>query len=102
MSQYHPPRPCAEAGCSAITHGQTGYCAKHVNQKVNRRYHTASVQVVRREPGACQHRWSIEEPNGPTSRGVCKLCHEVREFRNSFEDDLTAPVAVSDRTWVWK
>ena len=31
----------------------------------------------------CVHFWAIESPNGPTSAGTCKLCGEVREFRNS-------------------
>lgn len=31
----------------------------------------------------CQHHWIIRIANGPKSRGVCKLCKEVREFRNS-------------------
>ena len=31
----------------------------------------------------CRHHWLIESPNGPTSRGVCKLCGERGEFRNS-------------------
>ena len=33
--------------------------------------------------GSCIHFWVIESPNGPTSIGTCKLCTEVREFRNS-------------------
>ncbi len=31
----------------------------------------------------CTHFWLIDSPNGPTSAGSCKLCGEVREFRNS-------------------
>ena len=31
----------------------------------------------------CTHHWVIDQPNGPTSRGVCKLCGEHSEFRNS-------------------
>ena len=31
----------------------------------------------------CRHHWIIESPNGPTSQGVCKLCGERGEFRNS-------------------
>lgn len=38
-----------------------------------------------RQP-ACTHRWRIEPPAGPTSRGVCRLCGAEREFRNSFPD----------------
>ena len=31
----------------------------------------------------CTHYWVIASPNGPTSEGVCKLCGERAEFRNS-------------------
>lgn len=31
----------------------------------------------------CSHHWVIESPNGPTSQGVCKLCGEHSEFKNS-------------------
>jgi protein associated with RNAse G/E len=31
----------------------------------------------------CKHHWLIAEPNGPTSRGVCKRCGAVREFYNN-------------------
>ena len=30
----------------------------------------------------CRHYWIIESPNGPTSRGVCKLCGAEKEFQN--------------------
>jgi len=33
--------------------------------------------------GRCPHHWIIESPNGPTSRGVCKLCSAEREFANA-------------------
>lgn len=39
--------------------------------------------------GYCIHWWLIKFPDGPTSRGVCKWCGEVREFANSFK--LKAP-----------
>ena len=32
---------------------------------------------------SCVHFWQIESPNGPISAGTCKLCGEMREFRNS-------------------
>jgi len=40
------------------------------------------------QPGAveqpqCRHHWLIETPQGATSKGVCKLCGAVREFRNA-------------------
>ena len=28
------------------------------------------------------HRWLIDEPNGPVSRGVCKICKAEKPFRN--------------------
>lgn len=31
----------------------------------------------------CRHHWMIASPNGPVSEGVCKLCGERSEFRNS-------------------
>lgn len=31
----------------------------------------------------CSHHWVIDSANGPISRGVCRLCQEVREFENS-------------------
>ena len=39
-----------------------------------------------KEDGAsiCRHYWVIESPRGPVSTGVCRVCSERREFRNSF------------------
>ncbi|MDP2632654.1 MAG: hypothetical protein Q8P25_02940 [Candidatus Curtissbacteria bacterium] len=34
----------------------------------------------------CQHHWIIETPQGVTSSGECKNCHEVREFQNGADD----------------
>ena len=34
----------------------------------------------------CCHHWIIEPANGPISRGMCRNCGEVREFRNSIVD----------------
>ncbi len=31
----------------------------------------------------CRHHWVIEPANGPVSRGVCQVCEETREFKNS-------------------
>ena len=31
----------------------------------------------------CRHCWIIESADGPTSRGVCKLCGAEKEFLNS-------------------
>ncbi|MFQ5380470.1 MAG: hypothetical protein ACE5EF_02435 [Dehalococcoidia bacterium] len=32
------------------------------------------------------HRWRIEEPNGPTSTGVCKVCGTEKVFKNWLSD----------------
>ena len=34
---------------------------------------------------SCSHYWLIESPNGPTSTGECKVCGEVRVFKNSIQ-----------------
>ena len=31
----------------------------------------------------CKHHWVIDQPNGPTSYGTCKICGVKEEFRNS-------------------
>jgi hypothetical protein len=40
---------------------------------------------------ACKHHWLIEPANGPTSKGVCKLCGEVKLFDNVLAE-LLSPV----------
>ena len=40
------------------------------------------------EVATCRHHWVIESPHGATSIGRCKVCTEVREFRNSAADTL--------------
>ncbi len=30
----------------------------------------------------CQHRWLIEAPSGPMSKGVCSTCGAENEFQN--------------------
>ena len=34
---------------------------------------------------ACLHQWVIEAPAGRTSKGVCRLCGEDRDFLNYIE-----------------
>ena len=34
----------------------------------------------------CCHYWIIETARGPISRGECRVCHEVRDFKNSVFD----------------
>ena len=53
----------------------------------------ATQETLSGVPG-CTHHWVIDTPSGPVSNGVCKVCGEVREFRNylenspSWEDDV--------------
>ena len=35
------------------------------------------------ETQECKHYWLIEAASGPVSRGICKLCQLVREFKNT-------------------
>lgn len=37
------------------------------------------------EAPTCSHQWVIDSPAGPTSRGVCRLCDEERQFQNYIE-----------------
>lgn len=32
------------------------------------------------------HHWVIEEPGGPLSTGRCKLCGQIRAFRNWIQE----------------
>lgn len=38
----------------------------------------------------CRHHWVIEMPEGATSKGVCKLCGEVKMFDNVIEEFVPA------------
>ncbi len=44
-------------------------------------------EIVDEEPALseCQHYWKIASPNGPISIGVCKICGERSEFKNSIQ-----------------
>ncbi len=42
-----------------------------------------ATQVAVEEAPTCRHHWVIEPANGPSSRGKCRKCHEVRAFSNS-------------------
>ena len=45
-------------------------------------------EIIEQEAPQCKHHWVIESPHGATSAGRCKICNEVREFRNSAADTL--------------
>jgi hypothetical protein len=50
---------------------------------------TTVVEAVQElEEPQCRHHWLIDSPQGATSMGRCKICGEVREFRNSAYDTL--------------
>ena len=34
---------------------------------------------------SCMHHWMIDQPNGPTSMGTCKICGLSQEFNNSVQ-----------------
>lgn len=40
------------------------------------------------EEPQCRHHWVIESPHGAVSQGRCKVCNEIKEFRNSTADTL--------------
>ena len=37
------------------------------------------------ETPTCRHQWLIDSPAGPSSKGVCRLCGEERDFQNYIE-----------------
>jgi len=43
----------------------------------------AKPQEVKVNDG-CAHHWIIEAPDGPSSRGICKICGLQREFLNAW------------------
>jgi hypothetical protein len=49
---------------------------------------TTVLEQIGQEVPVCKHHWVIESPHGATSKGRCKLCHEVKEFRNSAADTV--------------
>ena len=57
------------------------------------------VEPVAIQENGCRHHWLIDRPSGPVSKGSCRVCGEIREFRNYFEgsywgDDDMASVAL--------
>ena len=37
------------------------------------------------EAPQCRHQWVIDMPAGPSSKGVCRTCGEVKQFQNYIE-----------------
>jgi hypothetical protein len=48
----------------------------------------------------CRHHWVIESAESPTSEGHCKLCGEVRDFRNASNVAWEKGLAAGDRTGI--
>ena len=46
---------------------------------------TSPAPEKEHEVGTCRHYWVIDAPTGPTSRGVCQVCRETRDFKNYIE-----------------
>ena len=47
----------------------------------------ATIQTTQTAaPADHYHRWRIDEPNGPTSTGVCKVCGATKNFKNWLSD----------------
>jgi hypothetical protein len=44
--------------------------------------------IEQEQAPVCRHHWLIESPQGATSIGRCKVCGEVKPFRNSATDTL--------------
>jgi len=48
-----------------------------------------ALTATRPQPAAAAdhfHRWAIDEPNGPTSMGTCKICGASKQFKNWLSD----------------
>ena len=57
---------------------------------------TAEVSVEKYvAPAACAHHWMIEVSKGPTSKGVCKVCGQRKEFLNAIPE--SPPMVKQDK-----
>ena len=52
---------------------------------------TIDIERPKNIPGSCVHYWIIDEPEGPISQGVCRICGAQREFSNVFDPDSRKP-----------
>ena len=47
----------------------------------------SQADTVKETPSAqkeeCPHHWIIEQPNGPFSKGYCKICGDIGKFKNA-------------------
>ena len=42
----------------------------------------SAVSVAEEDNPSCQHHWVIQDDLGPSSRGICRVCGEVKKFKN--------------------
>ena len=56
---------------------------KTVEDWVYRGVQPSPANMMSLQDFMCTHHWVIDPADGHLSRGVCKLCHAVREFENS-------------------
>ena len=52
----------------------------------NRTENEIQEHATRDDNGGHHHYWIIQAAEGPTSKGVCKLCGAEKEFLNSMPD----------------
>ena len=71
--------PCYRVACSNY-----GWRIQNTEMTRNRK----EQNETRQEAPVCTHYWVIEAASGPTSRGVCKLCGAVKEFKNYVEHSV--------------
>ena len=50
------------------------------------------------ETAVCCHHWAIQPATGPLSEGVCRICGEVREFKNYVEAATWGDSRLSNRS----
>lgn len=55
-------------------------------QQVLTRPREAQPAAASAPVSGCHHRWIVETPRGPASKGVCAVCHVERLFPNYIED----------------
>lgn len=51
--------------------------------KTSERYVAEPIEA---DADQCSHHWLIDAADGPTSRGVCRLCGAEQQFKNYLEN----------------
>ena len=46
---------------------------------------SAAIHKIQTQQTVCCHHWVIEAPDGPSSHGRCRLCGQMKEFKNVIE-----------------